>query len=78
MSSQGLSGSYMASKMASSEGKLSSRKSFEQEYWTTHTGSRTICTDIYVLNFARNSRDVDRDGRRNILHVSFVINTMHI
>ena len=39
---------------------------------------QTICTYIYVLNFSRGMRDVDRDGRRNTCHISFSINTVCI
>jgi hypothetical protein len=32
---------------------------------------QTIHIDIYILNFSKNTRDVDYDGRGNIRHVSF-------
>jgi hypothetical protein len=39
---------------------------------------RTIHTDINIFIFTRNTRDVDRDGRRNTRHVSFDINVVCI
>jgi hypothetical protein len=39
---------------------------------------RTICTDIYIFNLTRGTRDVDLDGRRNTHHISFGINVMRI
>jgi hypothetical protein len=51
---------------------------FEETGEDLNSFMKTIFTDIYIFNFTKNLRDVDRDGRRNILHVSFGINVMHI
>jgi hypothetical protein len=39
---------------------------------------RTICTDVYIFNLARDTRDIDHDGRGDTHHVSFGINVMRI
>jgi hypothetical protein len=37
-----------------------------------------ICTDIYIFNLDKNTRDINSYGRRDTHHVSFGINSMCI